>query len=81
MASTIPDPLPGSHSSSGAARPAPERAGAIEAHGIDHIPDAERHGRPRDLFALWAAANVNCLSLVVGGALVLMGPASGRPSP
>lgn len=73
MASTIPDPLPGTHSSSAAPRNAPERPGAIEAHGIDHIPDAERHGRPRELFAVWAAANVNYLSLVVGGALVLMG--------
>ncbi|MGC0328374.1 NCS1 family nucleobase:cation symporter-1 [Streptomyces sp. SAI-170] len=45
----------------------------IEAHGIDHIPDSERRGRPRELFAVWAAANVNYLSLVIGGALVLMG--------
>ncbi|MFF5285644.1 cytosine permease [Streptomyces sp. 62] len=70
MASTIPDP--------GAARaeattPADDRPGRIEAHGIDHISDAERHGNPRELFAVWAAASVNYLSLVVGGALVLMG--------
>ncbi|WP_030987885.1 purine-cytosine permease family protein [Streptomyces sp. NRRL WC-3744] len=45
----------------------------VEAHGIDHIPDAERRGRPRELFAVWAAANVNYLNLLVGGALVLMG--------
>ncbi|MGW6565838.1 purine-cytosine permease family protein [Streptomyces sp. NPDC054975] len=72
MASTIPDP----HPSAQGAHPAPpgaERAGRVEVHGIDHIPDAERHGRPRELFAVWAAANVNYLSLVVGGALVLMG--------
>ncbi|WP_405791223.1 cytosine permease [Streptomyces sp. NBC_00029] len=76
MASPIPDPSPGSHPAPGAlgqAEPAPERATRIEAHGIDHIPDAERHGRPRDLFSVWAAANVNYLSLVIGGALVLMG--------
>ncbi|WP_225799590.1 cytosine permease [Streptomyces sp. NK15101] len=70
MASTIPDP--------GAARaevtpPAADRPGRIEAHGIDHIPDGERHGHPRELFSVWAAANVNYLSLVIGGALVLMG--------
>ncbi|WP_369143262.1 cytosine permease [Streptomyces sp. R44] len=70
MASTIPDP--------GAARaevtpPATDRPGRIEAHGIDHIPDTERHGHPRELFSVWAAANVNYLSLVIGGALVLMG--------
>jgi purine-cytosine permease-like protein len=45
----------------------------VEAHGIDLIPDGERRGRPRELFSVWAAANVNYLSLVVGGALVLMG--------
>ncbi|MFJ7589733.1 purine-cytosine permease family protein [Streptomyces sp. NPDC097617] len=76
MASTVPDPPSGSHPAPGAlgqAAPAPERATRIEAHGIDHIPDAERHGRPRDLFSVWAAANVNYLSLVIGGALVLMG--------
>ncbi|MFE1042383.1 cytosine permease, partial [Streptomyces sp. NPDC058832] len=75
MASTIPDPHPGT----GAARreaphpPPPDRAGRVEAHGIDHIPDHERHGRPRQLFSVWAAANVNYLSLVTGGALILMG--------
>ncbi|MEU6615645.1 purine-cytosine permease family protein [Streptomyces parvus] len=53
---------------------APERtAPRIEAHGIDHIPDADRRGRPRELFAVWAAANVNYLSLLSGGVLVLIG--------
>nr|CEL13126.1 Cytosine/purine/uracil/thiamine/allantoin permease family protein [Kibdelosporangium sp. MJ126-NF4]CTQ98814.1 Cytosine/purine/uracil/thiamine/allantoin permease family protein [Kibdelosporangium sp. MJ126-NF4] len=49
------------------------RAGRIEAHGIDVIGDDERRGRARDLFGVWAAPNVSYLSLVVGGALVLMG--------
>lgn len=76
MASTIPDPHPGT----GAARqeapppqPPSERAGRVEAHGIDHIPDHERHGSPRQLFSVWAAANVTYLNLVTGGALILMG--------
>ncbi|MFJ9342035.1 purine-cytosine permease family protein [Streptomyces sp. NPDC101733] len=72
MASTIPDPLPGSRAPSVTAA-ADDRPGRIEAHGIEHIPDSERHGHPRELFSVWAAANVNYLSLVVGGALVLMG--------
>ncbi|MCF2531034.1 purine-cytosine permease family protein [Yinghuangia soli] len=71
MASTIPDPRPGADGSS--AVPPEDRAGQVEAHGIDYIPEAERHGHPRQLFAVWAAANVNYLNLVVGGALVLMG--------
>ncbi|EYT82778.1 nitrate reductase [Streptomyces sp. Tu 6176] len=72
MASTIPDPHPDVDDRPGAPPP-PERAARVEAHGIDHIPDGERRGRPRELFSVWAAANVNYLSLVVGGALVLMG--------
>ncbi|MFF4710911.1 purine-cytosine permease family protein [Streptomyces eurythermus] len=76
MASTLPDPHPGARPTpaegAASASRATERAG-VEAHGIDHIPDSERRGRPRELFSVWAAANVNYLSLVVGGALVLMG--------
>ncbi|MHA4778497.1 purine-cytosine permease family protein [Streptomyces sp. MSC1_001] len=72
MASTIPDPHPGPPGAP-AAPPTADRPGRIEAHGIDHVPDAERHGHPRELFSVWAAANVNYLSLILGGALVLMG--------
>ncbi|MER7988828.1 cytosine permease [Streptomyces noursei] len=53
--------------------PPSDRAGRVEAHGIDVIPDSERHGRARELFAVWAAPNVSYLSLVVGGALTLTG--------
>ncbi|GHB45924.1 allantoin permease [Streptomyces viridiviolaceus] len=73
MASTIPDPQNGVRAAHQPPRPPSDRAGRVEAHGIDHIPDTERHGHPRQLFSVWAAANVNYLSLVVGGALVLMG--------
>ncbi|MFE6054124.1 purine-cytosine permease family protein [Kitasatospora sp. NPDC056446] len=62
-----PDPSP---------HPAPprqERNGRVEVHGIDHIPETERRGRARELFPVWAAASVNYLNLVVGGALVLTG--------
>src|SRR6476620_6298607 len=53
--------------------PPADRAGRVETHGIDFIPDSERHGRARDLFAVWAAPNVSYLALVVGGTLILMG--------
>ncbi|MFH8714429.1 purine-cytosine permease family protein [Streptomyces zaomyceticus] len=72
MTSTIPDPLPGPQGAQIASRDT-DRPGRIEAHGIDHIPESERHGHPRELLSVWAAANVNYLSLVIGGALVLMG--------
>ncbi|MFF1509503.1 purine-cytosine permease family protein [Streptomyces sp. NPDC058326] len=77
MASTIPDPHPGSPGAQVTA-PTADRPGRIEAHGIDHIPETERHGHPRELFSVWAAANVNYLSLVIGGALVLMGLSLGQ---
>ncbi|TWV46089.1 nitrate reductase [Streptomyces misionensis] len=74
MASTLPDPCPDAQTAPAEGRaPSSRGPGGVEAHGIDHIPDSERRGRPRELFSVWAAANVNYLSLVVGGALVLMG--------
>ncbi|MEU6660033.1 cytosine permease [Streptomyces sp. NPDC046821] len=67
MAPTIPDdPEP-------APPPPADQAGRVETHGIDFIPDDERHGHARELFAVWAAPNVSYLSLVIGGALILMG--------
>ncbi|MDT0611111.1 purine-cytosine permease family protein [Streptomyces lancefieldiae] len=50
-----------------------ERAGHPETRGIDLVPADERAGRPRQLFAVWAAPNVSYLSLAVGGTLILMG--------
>ncbi|MYX93766.1 nitrate reductase [Streptomyces sp. SID486] len=86
MASTLPDPHPGPRPTpldgttdgTTAYRDTGHtghtgHTGGVEAHGIDHIPDSERRGRPGELFSVWAAANVNYLSLVVGGSLVLMG--------
>ena len=37
--------------------------GKVETHGIDAIPAAERHGRPRELGFLWAGAFTNYASL------------------
>ncbi|WP_447034739.1 purine-cytosine permease family protein [Streptomyces sp. DSM 118878] len=51
----------------------PERAGHPETRGIDLVPDTDRTGRPRQLFAVWAAPNVSYLSFAIGGALILMG--------
>ena len=55
-------------------RPARQPSAAhIETHGIEYIPEHERYGRPRDMFFVWAGANVNFLSVVLGGSLVLLG--------
>jgi nucleobase:cation symporter-1, NCS1 family len=41
----------------------------VESHGIDPIPAAERHGRPRELALLWAGAFVNYASLLTASYL------------
>ena len=53
--------------------PTTDRAGRIEAHGADFIPEQERHGRPHELFWVWMSANVIYLYFVVGGVLMLLG--------
>ena len=39
---------------------------AVEPHGLDAIDAAERHGRPRDLFALWFGANAETATFAIG---------------
>ena len=56
-----------------AVEPASDRAGRVETHGIDYIPAADRHGRSRSLFAVWAAPNISYLYIVIGGTMVLLG--------
>ncbi|MGH7904313.1 MAG: purine-cytosine permease family protein [Candidatus Dormibacteraceae bacterium] len=41
----------------------------VESHGIDRIPEAERHGRARDVGFLWAGAFVNYASLLTASLL------------
>ncbi|MCW2902081.1 MAG: cytosine or purine or uracil or thiamine or allantoin permease [Streptosporangiaceae bacterium] len=53
---------------------APEAAGnrafEVEQHGIDHIPDNDRRGRPFDLFWIWFGANV-IFTYVIDGAIIV----------
>ncbi|WP_299541372.1 cytosine permease [uncultured Streptomyces sp.] len=42
----------------------------VEQHGIDPIPDEERHGGPRDLFWLWFGSNLT-FTYVINGALAV----------
>lgn len=44
-----------------------------EARGIEIVSDADRHGNPRDLFAVWAAPSISVLSFAVGATLTLLG--------
>lgn len=45
----------------------------IEQHSVDPIPEAERHGRVRDQFTLWFAANSTALNIFFGGLAISIG--------
>jgi purine-cytosine permease-like protein len=45
----------------------------VESHGIDLIPETERHGRPRDLFGMWLGTNLNVFYVVNGAVVISMG--------
>ena len=50
-----------------------DAVGSIEQHGINIIPDAERHGRPRDLFFMWLGTNLNVFYVVNGAVIISLG--------
>ncbi len=43
-----------------------DKAFSVEQNGINLIPDAERNGKPRDLFWVWAGANL-VLTFIISG--------------
>jgi hypothetical protein len=45
----------------------------IDVRSIDQIPTNERHGRGREQFTLWFAANMTIIAVVVAGATVCIG--------
>lgn len=49
------------------------RDGGVEANGINVIAERERHGRPRDLFKPWFAANISVLGLSYGAWVLAFG--------
>jgi NCS1 family nucleobase:cation symporter-1 len=49
------------------------RASTLEQHSIEPIPETDRHGRPRDQFTLWFAANATALYIFFGGLAVSLG--------
>lgn len=53
-----------------AGQPQSDRVWGIETHGIDPIPESDRHGDPRELFLIWFAANVSILGVSYGTYLV-----------
>ena len=56
------------------ARPvASDAAFSIERHGVDLIPDNERHGKPFELFWVWLGANIIFTDIIVGAVIVTFG--------
>ena len=51
----------------------PQQTMAVEQNGINVITDAERKGRPRDLFWPWCAANIAVLGISYGSFLLGFG--------
>jgi len=52
-------------------QPESDRVWSIETHGIDPIPDSDRHGTPIELFWVWCAANISILGITYGAFLVV----------
>jgi purine-cytosine permease-like protein len=50
-----------------------DEAFSVEAHGIDTIPLEDRHGHPKELYFVWAAANTNYIYLILGSLIVSFG--------
>lgn len=49
---------------------ATDAAFSVETHGIDVIPEAERHGKASDLFWVWLGANI-IFTYIIDGAIVV----------
>ena len=50
-----------------------EQVLTVEPHGIEQVPDSERHGSTRNLFTLWLAANMGLPVWLVGALAVIFG--------
>jgi nucleobase:cation symporter-1, NCS1 family len=53
------------------ANPASDRPWSIETNGTNVIPESQRHGQPRELFWIWAGANIGILSVTYGSFLIV----------
>ncbi|MFJ2617955.1 purine-cytosine permease family protein [Glutamicibacter sp. NPDC087344] len=49
-----------------------ELATHVEVRGIEFIAAENRHGKPRELFAVWAAPNISVLSFTIGATLTMV---------
>lgn len=52
--------------------PTGSSATQLEVRGIEFIAAENRHGKPRELFAVWAAPNISVLSFTMGATLTMV---------
>jgi NCS1 family nucleobase:cation symporter-1 len=45
----------------------------VERRSIDYVPPSERHGKVRDQFTVWTAANATALNIFFGSLAILLG--------
>jgi nucleobase:cation symporter-1, NCS1 family len=45
----------------------------VERRSIDYVPPTERHGKVRDQFTVWSAANATALNIFFGSLAILLG--------
>src|SRR6516225_6912218 len=45
----------------------------IEPYGVDHVPDAEKHGKASSQFSIWFAAGLNFPIMVLGFSALSLG--------
>jgi nucleobase:cation symporter-1, NCS1 family len=70
--SAVPAPAGRPGASAATALPvASDQVFQVETHGIDPIPDAERHGSAKDVFWLWFGSNLT-FTFVLNGTLAVM---------
>ncbi|MFT8361989.1 MAG: cytosine permease [Sporolactobacillus sp.] len=50
-----------------------DAVGKVEQNNLTPIPLSERHGDPKDLFAMWAGSNINYVVLLNGVLLITLG--------
>jgi NCS1 nucleoside transporter family len=50
-----------------------DKVAVVEPYGVDHIPDAERHGKASSQFSIWFAAGMNFPIMVLGFSAVSFG--------
>jgi nucleobase:cation symporter-1, NCS1 family len=49
------------------------RGSWIEELSIHYVPVTERHGKPRDQFTVWFAANLSAIGLFLGSLSIVLG--------